>query len=76
MTGRVCDELELGPLLVFGKHVAFHGGGKSALRTNGELIERQKGGGIVNPAEELLLAFGVGRFELTKPRTTVLFLGA
>ena len=31
--GDVCHEAQLGPLLVFGQQIAFHGGGEAALRT-------------------------------------------
>ena len=36
--GSIGDELELCPLLVFGEEIAFHRGGKSALRANCKLI--------------------------------------
>ena len=56
----VHDELKFGPLLIFGEQIAFHCGGKSALRADRQLIERNKPCRFVDAADEVFLALDLG----------------
>ena len=59
----VDDELHLGPLLVFGDHVAFHHRREAALRAEGQLLERNVLRRRFDRARD-----GIGIFELADLR--------
>jgi hypothetical protein len=62
LLGRVDDQLELGPLLVFSEVIAFPRGGESALRANSELIEGDEAAGLIDSAEKVFLVLQFGTF--------------
>src|ERR1700730_16806556 len=53
---RLYDEPKLGDLLIHGESIALDGRREAALRTQAELIERNKFGRFVDPALECVLA--------------------
>src|SRR3989442_11891150 len=54
--GDVHDHGELRPLLVLGQHVALLGGGEAALRAQGELVDIDVLGRLVDAAPDGVLA--------------------
>ena len=55
--GGVDDEAELGPLLVFGEKISFHGGSEAALRAEGHVFEREVARGLVDALDQLVGVF-------------------
>src|ERR1700736_1670968 len=56
----ICDELQLGPLALLGDQVAFCRRGEAALRTEGEVVERNKARRFVDALGELVEVFHSG----------------
>ncbi len=60
LAGRLCNKLQLGPLVLLGKIVSLHGGGKSTLRAQRQLFQREHLCGLINAAQQLLPALKRG----------------
>src|SRR4051812_34058679 len=57
LLGRLYDETQLGTLRLDSDVVAVHSAGETALRRQGELVERNVFGGGLDAALELVLVF-------------------
>src|SRR5580658_1436626 len=59
----VCNETQLGPLFFFGEQISFHGGGEAALRAEREIFQREKAGGLLNSASDVVRIFQLRLFR-------------
>jgi len=55
--GDFADKFQLAPLLVFGEHVAFFGGGEAALGAEAKLVDVHVLGGFSDAVDDVLLVF-------------------
>ena len=62
-------------MLVFGKKIAIHGGSESALRADGELIEWDETGSLVDATLEIFLAFEFRALRADQSKDDCLALG-
>jgi len=67
--------LQLGPLFVFGKKIAFHGGGKAALRAERQIFQRYVDGGLLYAANQYVTFFQLRTLGTDKPQNYRLALG-
>ena len=55
--GNFADKFQLAPLLVFGEHVAFFGGGEAALGAEAKLVNINVLGGFLDAVDDVLFVF-------------------
>ena len=53
----VCYQAQLGPLLFFCEEIAFHRGGKAALRAQREIFHRKITGGLFDSEGDVVRVF-------------------
>ena len=55
--GNFADKFQLAPLLFFGEHVAFFGGGEAALGAEAKLVNINVLAGFLDAVDDVLLVF-------------------